>query len=291
MALELDDAEFEIDGYRIKYVSDFDNEKPEVRDQDADLPLGDGRLFGRDRFKGSKITLEGDLVFPEDGEPEDVHKEYENMSKAWSGDSVRGEPGEVSVLRGKWFGNVRRVYGRPRKFSPEVTKKSAGGQIPFTADFTCADHRWYDDDESSESISIVGPTATGIVFPLVFPMDLEGSGSKPGQIDVGGDVETWPVITVYGPIKRPRVEVFDQWEIEVQTTLKYDRYLTIDPRPWKRTVLRDDGASLAGNFTKDSRRLSKLSLEPGLWSVNFAGTDDTGTAKLEIAWRNAYRTL
>jgi hypothetical protein len=287
--LDLDDAEFELDGCRIRYVKTVSNDKPEVRDQDADMPREDGVRFGRDRLGGGKVTLEGNIA---EDDKDAAHAVYADMLRAWSGNNVRTRPGAVLALRGKWPGqNVRRCYGRPRKFAPTIDSRQSVGLIPFVADFQASDPLWYSDAASTLELGIAGPTQPGFSTPLTPPITTEAPATVPGKITVDGETSTWPVVTFHGPVRRPKLTVRGQWEVELDAELVYDQSVTIDPRPWARTVLRNDNASLAGKLTRASVKLSAMTLPPGQHTFQFEGSDETATATVGLSWRAAYRTL
>src|SRR5690606_34404251 len=139
---------------------------------------------------------------------------------------------------------------------------------------------------------LVPPPSGGFVTPFVFPLTTTAAQQIPGQMTSGGLVETWPVVTINGPVQRPKVELTDLWFVELDANLAGDQSVTIDTRPWARTVLRNDGASLAGKLTRRSARLSKATIPPGSqFQVRFSGTDLTGTASMSLRFRDAYPYL
>src|SRR5690606_20764520 len=115
------------------------------------------------------------------------------------------------------------------------------------------------------------------------------AGERQDAVIVGGDTDTWPVITIRGPVAQPSIRlVGTDVAVRLDTTLAGDRSVTIDPRPWARSVLRDDGASLAGALRGSP--LAALRLPPGQTVVHFGGTDLSGQSSASIRWRDAALT-
>ena len=108
---------------------------------------------------------------------------------------------------------------------------------------------------------------------------------------MGGTAPAPFVEVIHGPITNPWI-AGPGWRFDFLTTLAYDQTLTVDTRPWAQTVLRNDGASLAGTLTRASTALSDARLLPGggAW-LTFGGIDGTGTATCSVSWRPTYRSL
>ena len=132
----------------------------------------------------------------------------------------------------------------------------------------------------------------GMSEPLSEPLSTIGGGARSGVIDVVGGTAPAPFIaTIHGPMTNPWI-AGPGWRFDFLTTLAYDQTLTVDTRPWAKTVLRNDGASLAGTLTRASTALSDARLLPGggAW-LTFGGIDGTGTATCSVSWRPTYRSL
>lgn len=289
MSVELQNWQYELGGYVFGAgtecgVQSVDDAKPEVRDQDADRPLTDGVLFGRDYLAGRTISFEGLLV----ARDRDAARAYGALAQAWSGDAVRSTPGAVMTLRYKRPGHpTRRVYGRPRRLAPTDSATGGGpvGVLPVVMDFACTDPLTYDDEQRSTSVSLVARTGRGWTWPVSWPFAMGSStGTIEGTIeDVGGLVPAPVEAVVYGPITNPVITAGD-WRLELRAELAYDQWVTVDTRAM--TVLRNDGASLGGTLTRASR-LTKARLAPGAARVTFTGIDATRTATCVVSWRPA----
>jgi hypothetical protein len=160
--------------------------------------------------------------------------------------------------------------------------------------FVCVDATAYDDTEKSERVDLNPPPHRGLVGPLAEPLSMTGQGATtvPGEVVIGGKRPTWPVIRIYGPISNPACEVVGSWKAELTgLTLTAGQYVTIDPRPWTRTVLRNSGGSAAGSLTRASPRLMDMLLPVGRHDFILRGTDATGLSYMTVSWRDAYPYL
>lgn len=126
--------------------------------------------------------------------------------------------------------------------------------------------------------------AEGLKFPLV----ARGYTTSANTFTVLGDVDTWPVVTIKGPILNPTVEVAGCFKFSAKTSLQYDETLRIDTRPGRQTVLRT-GSKLAA-LTRTSTLLAAASLPPGSHTLTLSGSSATGSPTAQIAWRPAYTT-
>lgn len=275
-------------GSETSYVlREFEHGKPETRDQDRPAPREDGARMGRDYLSGAVFSFTLSVLKPEGAT--DAMDSLAILRKAWEG--PRSESGDVVALTFQRPGaDPKRVYGRPRRFTP-TWADVIFGWIPVVAEFQTVDHRTYADAEGFNSVSLVPPSAGGLEAPLVAPLSTVAQSEEPGEITVGGDEDAWLVATFHGPVTRPVLEVLDEWRMELAITLASDQSVTVDPRPWSRGVRRENGANVAGTLTGDSPRLSRLRVPPGEHVVVFRGEDETGTASLDVRWRDAYLSL
>lgn len=259
----------------------------EVTADDVNRPRADGVAFGVDYRGGRTITFDLGLFGADEA---DVRATLRTLARAWRADPVRLVPGATAELHVQYAGAERVVYGRPRRFAA-AEADVAQGVVTVAADFACVDDLFYDPADQSFSLGIVPPPSGGLITPLASPLTTTATSDRSTGFTVGGDMPAWPVITIHGPITNPEVEVVGQWTIGLNTSLASDQSLTIDTRPWARTILLSNGGSLAGTLTAGSARLASASLPPGDYEAVLRGTDQTGTASLTFAWRNVYTHL
>lgn len=266
----------------------FDHAKPESRLQDAVRPRADGVRFGRDYLNGTVFTLEL-LLLGDD--PADTFDLLSALSAAWDAQDVRTVPGATVPLRFKFPGrDTRRVWGRPRKFAPSTLKNAINSHIPVVCDFKAQDPYFYDDTEQSVTVTLVPPDAqTGISVPFTVPFSFAGESVSEVQVAIGGAVAAPVKLRINGPVTDPKVTVLGQWYVALTGSLASDDYVTVDP--FNRTVLTRFGENWAGRFTAESQPLPDISLAPGTYDVTLRGTDPTGTASLDVLWRDTYASL
>ena len=263
--------------------------------QDVPNPFSDGISFGRDYYRGRTITFDINIRTPINSDPS-AYDLYCNMEAAWFTEDTRLgpsrlTPGEVSELIMNRHGEPKVAIGRPRNIEP-TTGRVDTGWIPVTASFQMLTHRFYSADWSENTIGIVPGSTGGIEFPLEFPLNTVSYADNADVVEVGGNTETWMISIIHGPISRPQIEVGGYYTITTDSTFSLgpNDTLTIDPRPWVRSIMLNDTQNVAGRFTQDSRRLSMQTLPPGINQVVLRGTDPTGLAYLTTRWRNAWTT-
>lgn len=291
----LAEGEFSLDGYKFGGANDavvvvpggFDPGTTSWRTQDAESPIGDATRFGRDLLTPGLWSFTFITNKDTSTEGQDAIEEIEGR---WIGDQFRNIPGAVQTLRYNIGKRTRRIYGRSRRFSQAVVPLGFQGAVPALGDFQKADPFHYDDTEYITSISILAGSARGITSPLIGSLSTIAGGERIDTIqEVGGTAPAPFVAVIHGPIVNPYIEG-PGFRLELKTTLAYDQQAIIDTRPFAQTVLRNDGASLAGALSRTSR-LSTARLRPGSASIKFGGTDATGTARCDFSWRPTFYSL
>lgn len=252
--------------------------------EDEPVPRGDGRTFGQDYLEGSTITF----TLAVNGEDEsECRKKLDVISHAWRGDSIRLTPGAVASLTSD---GGRTCYGRPRRFAVDREELPLGVAI-VTADFETSDDGWYDTDESnSASITFYPDLGGGLVAPLRAPLATTRSSDRSRVFEIEGNHDTWPIFDIVGPITNPVLEIVDTLKIELNTSLAENQSVTIDTRPFQRSILRNDRVSLAGTMTRKSTRLSQAALAPGRYEMVLRGDSRGRIATATIRWHEAYST-
>lgn len=254
----------------------------DILTDDAVRPRADGVAFGVDYLAGRTISLEIDVLGDDEA---DARSRLATLRGAWRADAVRQKAGATAVLRSD---RARRTYGRPRRFASTDTLLPQG-LAQVTADFACADDLWYADAEASVSVNIVPPAGGGLLSPLASPLATTTDSDRSSAFTVAGEVPTWPVFEIAGPITNPVVEVVGVLRMEFRTTLSAGQTIVVDTRPWARSILRN-GASVAGVLSRTSTRLSRASIPVGTHEIVLRGASQPGTASARVRWRDAYLT-
>lgn len=268
----------------------FTMTEPAASTSDQVMPGEDGTMMGRDYLQGR--TLAWDLVVNA-FTPEDGRAQWQALERAWDSRETRLTPASVTALRLRVPGGSTCVaYGRPRKIAPADMQFLRNGALPVTADFSTVDRFFYGDVEQELSFSI-RPTigsGGGITWPITWAITWASADLSNSDVAVNtGDAPTWPVITFDGPVTNPTIVLGDNLHtLTLATTIAENQTVTIDTRPWSRSVTRDDGGSLAGAIR--GSRLSDLVLPPGPTLISMQGIDLDGTAAGHIRWRNASTT-
>jgi len=248
---------------------------------DTDRPRGDGVAFGQDfeRDASVKFTLRAEGVDIDTGR--DLR---ERFGAAWRGDAVRSKAGAVATLESN---TGRFAFGRPRRFWYDDMELRRSGTVSMLADFAMASALWYGVEQVA-GVAYVPAAEGGFTFPLTFPLTTSQDSDRSAGVHVGGTLPTWPVITIYGPITNPSIQIAGL-KFELQTTLAAGQSVVIDTRPWSRQVTRA-GASVAGILSPYSTRLSMAALPPGVHELVLRGISEVGTANATVRWRDAYAT-
>jgi hypothetical protein len=276
-------------GIHLPVSCDSDGFDPGTREwltQDQQDPYSGVVRSGRDVLAPSPWTWA--LHVNRDSE-ENALASMQELATAWLGRSVTSSPQAAAVIRYRVGGRYRRVYGRPRRWAAPPDNRLLSGMVPVTCDFQRIDPFHYEDAFDSVTLGLSYESAGGFVFPVVFPVITMPGGYSPGEAFVGGTVETHPIIRINGPVTNP--EVFtNEWSVKLTTTILAGDYVEIDTRPWKRTVLRDDGGSVAG-ILGPRTRLRDIVLQPGQQSFGFRGFSAEGTGSATIKWYPAHASL
>ena len=254
-------------------------------DFDAEMrvnPRGDGRRVGRDTIAGQSVSLMVEAR-PDHRALPDVVRE---LLSVWRADEVRHTGGKLATLTSP---DGLTAYGRPRPVGPDQQYRLfdvARAELVFE----CVDDLWYGPAVSKE-IGFTPVVTGGLPIPAAVPFVLGGGGGEADfTVDVGGDVTTWPVFEISGPITDPYIEVVGVGRLVFRGVVAYDQTLEVDTRPWARWVLRN-GAAFPGALHPSGARLSDMGLKPGSYQVFFGGYDPSGTSRMTVTVAPAYTSF
>ena len=137
--------------------------------------------------------------------------------------------------------------------------------------------------------------AANLVFPITFPIQF-GTGILDETLDVAypGTWLSFPIITIVGPIERPRIDNVTTGEkIELAANIAAGRKITIDLTEGNKTGVDDLGNNLLGQVTPDSD-LGTFHLAPdpeaplGVNTLRLRGTNPAGTTAVSLAYFERY---
>lgn len=268
-------------------IRGFDPSAPEIRTNDHAKPFGDGVMVGRDYFGAGAWTFELSTNLRDEV---GALAAAGVLVSAWRNPAVRLRPNVSAPLSYEVGGRWRRVYGRPDSITDPVSDvRAIQGAAQIVATFRVTDPVFYDDTETVVRLTIVPESSGGIIAPIVAPISTRmNSGRRAGLVDNAGDVASPLTVTFHGPARNPKVEAAAGWEVGITGTLAYDQSVTIDARTG--TVTRSDGASLAGALTR-ATQLTKATIPPGPSELTFTAIDATGTAAVDLSWRNSHSSI
>lgn len=239
-------------GTRYK-VENIEIQPYEVAPQDFQISQSDEIRFGRDSLKPASIIFTMSTLVNREianmrsligGGPVNYSSELDllpTLQQEWRGDDVRKTWGQLKYLRYcDRNGNIRRIYGRPRKFQYSALRER-DDYINITAEFKCADTLAYDDTETFTEVLI---------------------GAAPVSVTrVAGSAYCWYRILIYGPATSPTVTVGTQ-----QITLDYDilanDVVEISSYPWQRRAINSAGLNLSAKLSGDTEYLDQMMLPP-----------------------------
>lgn len=142
---------------------------------------------------------------------------------------------------------------------------------------------WTGSAHDSSSIRISG----GFVWEVTWPIDWRDSFPESNIIENKGRSSAYPVITFYGPRTKPELNFVGQnMSVGIDRKILRDETITIDPRPWKRTITNQDGGSVAGDYKGPS--LDRLKIPVGSSEVALRGEDRTGRSGARVEWQSTY---
>lgn len=290
------DWQFELDGYMFGpgtdvTVAEWTPVDADIRTQDQLTPRGDFRIFGTDYQTPGQWDFELSILRRT---PEDALADLAPLRAAWES-SVRLTPQAVVAMRYRLAGRTRRVFGRPRRFSP-VMSELVFGRVYAVADFALAEPWSYDDLEQSITLTseaVIPDTPNSFPFEFPFLWGATEGSPRHGQITVGGTRPTWLRAVIEGPagtsLTDPYVIVAGE-VVQLRGAVPSGESIVVSSVPWERGIYRLDG-SQAPVTLDPSSRLDQLRVAPGTHTISFGGIDNTGTASCQVAWRDAYTSI
>lgn len=150
--------------------------------------------------------------------------------------------------------------------------------------FRAFDPFWYDTGTNVQTFKI--NESPGLFFPIL-PLRLVSS-TVFADITVNntGDVETWPEWIITGPGENIVLRNFSTGEVtHLETALESGETMTINTRPFVKTVTKSDGANLFGTMTDES---SLWSLQEGENSIQIEMANATVDSNIQLTYKNRY---
>ncbi len=250
---------------------------PTLRVQDANRGYLDGMFSGRD-FLGGRTVKMNILILAGNGQT--AFQNFSSMQSILIPQQTGTTPlqFQLSPAGGLQYVNAR-VRARQSKVDPEYTY----GFIKVQYEFFCPDPRYY--DNTVQTATMTYSTPLGRTYPRVYPLTY-GGGSQTQSVAVtnNGWTNTYPLITIYGPVINPIVGNSTTGQaLNFNYTMAQSDVITIDLQ--YRTVLLN--GSPARNLLLGSS--TWFAAQPGANQFYFVGTGTTyGVTNATVQWNNAY---
>jgi len=250
---------------------------PTLRVQDADRGYQDGMFSGRDFLNGRTITMTM-LILSGNGNSafQNLNLLQANLQPQQTGTTPLQF--QISPANGLQFINAR-VRASKLTVDPEYTY----GFIKAQYDFFCPDPRYYDNTTQSQTMTYTTPL--GRTYNRTYNLSY-GGGSSTQSVTVNnaGWTNTYPLITIYGPVTNPVVgNSTTGGALNFNYTMAQSDIITIDLQ--YRTILLN--GSPARNLLLGSS--SWFAAQPGNNQFYFYGTGTTyGITNATVQWNNAY---
>jgi len=250
---------------------------PTLRVQDANRGYLDGMFTGRDFLSGRTIKIQM-LILAGNG-----LSAFQNFGLLQT-NLIPQQTGttplqfQLSPNTALQYINAR-VRARKTLVDPEFTF----GFIKAEYEFFCPDPRYY--DNTVQTASMTYSTPLGRTYPRVYPLTYGGgSNTQSVQVTNSGWTNTYPQISIYGPVTNPVVGNLTTGQaLNFNYTMAQSDIITIDLQ--YRTILLN--GSPARNLLLGSS--TWFAAQPGANQFYFVGTGTTyGVTNATVQWNNAY---
>jgi len=250
---------------------------PTLRVQDANRGYLDGMFSGRDFLSGRTIIIRM-LVLSGNGLSAFQNNNLLQASLNPQQTGTTPLQFQLSPADSLQYVNAR-VRGRKTIIDPEYTY----GYIKSDFEFFCPDPRYYDNTTQSQTMTYTTPL--GRTYNRTYNLSY-GGGSSTASVTVNnaGWTNTYPLITIYGPIINPVVgNSTTGGALNFNYTMVQSDTIVIDLQ--YRTILLN--GSPARNLLLGSS--SWFAAQPGNNQFYFYGTGTTyGITNATVQWNNAY---
>lgn len=259
-----------------------------MRTDDQLLDGRDGVAFGADLETPGSWTFDT-FTGPQCYDARTAKQAWRELIAVWPAKTTVRKTGGLQMLRYSIDGEVRRVYGRPRKREPNPNNDLLSGKMLGSIQFDLVDARSFSDDEHSVSLNSIPVATTGRKFPAKFPWRAAGAAEATSTVAaVTGFVEAPVRIQVEGPQTGFATGLSIRcalWEVKIRR-LEAGEVVIVDSRPWVAAAVRPDGSGYPQALAAPTQ-VAGLELTPGSHQFFMSGVDPTGTAKATVFWRDA----
>jgi hypothetical protein len=250
-------------------------ESPDMRVGDVDRPGRHGMFAGELRTTGRIIEVDWRIV-----------DDDEALAQMRGIGTPSENPAEEPLAL--WVGTdeVQMVQARCHRWSIPTTVNWTTRVYEGSLMFKATDPRRYSINLSTASTGLPAPAASGLAFPLAFPLDF-GAGTSGGEIMATnqGAAATWPVFTVTGPVTGPvitNLNTGQRLQFAGDFTVAAGQELVIDT---------DARTALIGGVTRRNELITAQWFPINADSsarIGFTASSYDASAQLQIQWRSAW---
>lgn len=253
---------------------------PDVTHEEDGVPGQPGARHRASRFKPHEFTLKVTLATADEPSLRVAQRALVSAM-----DPTRGE-GTIRVT--STIGDVReiRCYYSAGLGMEEKLGNSGPDMQQAAILFRAYDPYWRPTSDTSQSFTI----GVGATFFPFFPLRLTSSEIAVDTTitNTGDDANVWPTWTIRGPGGVIKLRNFTTGKnlIFTSTTLGVGEFVTVDTRPGRKTVTRQDGTSLFADLDPTS---ALWPLQTGANAVRLEMTGATpGASALTVNYRPGY---
>jgi hypothetical protein len=250
---------------------------PTLRVQDANRGYLDGMFSGRDFLGGRTITIQMLIL---SGNGLTAFQNFNNLQSNLNPQQTGTTPlqFQLSPAGSLQYVNAR-VRGRKSIIDPEYTY----GFIKAEYEFFCPDPRYY--DNTTQLQTMIYATPLGRTYDRTYNLTFGGgSNTSSATVTNSGWTNTYPLLTIYGPVVNPIVgNLTTNNALNFNYTMVQSDVITVDLQ--YRTILLN--GTPARNLLLGSS--SWFPAIPGDNQFYFYGTGTAvGITNSTVQWNNAY---
>jgi hypothetical protein len=249
---------------------------PQIRNQDDNRGFNDGMFTGRDFLGGRYLSM---IIQTYGDGTNSAQVNYETLQSVLLPQSSGTTPlyFKLPTATGDQYIDVR-VRGLTTTITPDYTY----GQITSQLELFAPDPRYYNSNQQTATMAYSTPT--GRIYNRVYNLTYGGgSATITTTITNNGWTDTYPIITITGPITNPTVGNQTQNKaLNLVGTFSssdalvvdlYNKLITLNGQPARNLLISGDW----------------FSAQPGNNQFYFVGTGTLfGTTQASVVWHSAY---
>lgn len=252
---------------------------PKIRQTAYDISGAHGGYASKTRYSARLIGLTGLVYGP------DVATYAANRKALEAACRLREDSNGIDILNTLYFtgndGSLYQIQGAVQDFECDDENVLSS---PFLINFYCGFPYFLKQAQSTQSFNI--PAGGGVVVPFIVPVTLAGSTGGVETLTNNGTAETYPLLTLSGPLTNPVIQNITTGEfIAINVTLQPGDVLIIDMTPPLPTVVLNDSQDLIANIS-DTSDFWYLDVGANIIKLSSSNNADTGTVL--VAWNDAF---